>query len=188
MSSYDYLNEDALGANQAGGRLNRLRLEAGEDPHYDANDGIGRGASIASGEGDFLRQPSQPPPDQDVIHESAFGAGQAGGGRFSGRLRSDSQESGFSRDSFGNRRPKGGELLRAIQGLEGQEGHTGGIDYHRKPRIRGQQAHASEDSRSWRLSSSSSSGESASPQRPGFRNGSWNPFKWNWRSLFRRGR
>lgn len=165
-----------------------MRLEAAEDAYYDANDGIGRRPSIASREVDFLRQPSQPPPDQDVIDEPAFGAGAAGGGGFSGRLRTESQESGFSRDSFGNRRPKGGELLRAIQGIEGQEGHVGGIDYNRKPRARGQQAHASEASRSWRLSSSSSSGESAGPQRPGFRNGSWNPFKWNWRSLFRRGR
>lgn len=165
-----------------------MRLEDAEDAYYDANDGIGRRPSIASREVDFLRQPSQPPPDQDVIDEPAFGAGAAGGGGFSGRLRTESQESGFSRDSFGNRRPKGGELLRAIQGIEGQEGHMGGIDYHRKPRARGQQAHASEASRSWRLSSSSSSGESAGPQRPGFRNGSWNPFKWNWRSLFRRGR
>jgi hypothetical protein len=188
MSSYDYLNEEARGSTRGGGRLNRRHLESAEDPYYDAIDNIGRGASIASREDDFLRQPSQPPPDQDSIHEPAFGAGPAGGDGLSGRVRSDSEESGFSRDSLGNRRRKSGALLRTIQGIEGQEGHMGGIAHHRQPRVRGKQAQMSESSGSWGLSSSSSSGESAGAQRPGFRNGSWNPFKWNWRSLFRRGR
>lgn len=188
MSSYDYLNEEARGSTRGGGRLNRQHLESAEDPYCDAIDNIGRGASIASREDDFLRQPSQPPPDQDSIHEPAFGAGPAGGDGLSGRVRSDSEESGFSRDSLGNRRRKSGALLRTIQGIEGQEGHMGGIAHHRQPRVRGKQAQMSESSGSWGLSSSSSSGESAGAQRPGFRNGSWNPFKWNWRSLFRRGR
>lgn len=188
MSSYDYLDEEAQGSNRGGGRLNRRHLEAAEDPYYDANDNISRGASFASRDDGFLRQPSQPPPDQDLNPESAFGAGPAGGDGFSGRVRSDSQESGFSRDSYGNRRRKSGSLLRTIQGIEGQEGHMGGIAHHRQPRVRGKQAQMSESSGSWGLSSASSSGESAGTQRPGFRNGSWNPFKWNWRSLFRRGR
>lgn len=188
MSSYDYLNEEARGSTRGGGRLNRQHLESAEDPYCDAIDNIGRGASIASREDDFLRHPSQPPPDQDSIHEPAFGAGPAGGDGLSGRVRSDSEESGFSRDSLGNRRRKSGALLRTIQGIEGQEGHMGGIAHHRQPRVRGKQAQMPESSGSWGLSSSSSSGESAGAQRPGFRNGSWNPFKWNWRSLFRRGR
>lgn len=188
MSSYDYLNEEAQGSNRGGGRLNLRHLEAAEDPYYDADDNISRGASIASRDDGFLRQPSQPPLDQDLDPESAFGAGPAGGDGFNGRVRSDSQESGFSQDSYGNRRRKSGSLLRRIQGIEGQQGHIGGIGYHRQPRVRGNQAQMSDNSGSWGLSSSSSSGESAVAQPRGFRNGSWNPFKWNWRSLFRGGR
>ncbi len=101
------------------------------------------------------------------------------------RFRSDSLSSSWTRDSLGNAQQKGGVMLREIQRHEGEGGHNGGIPFHRQPRVMNPQSRGS-----WNtgMSSSSSSGESVGAQRPGFRNGSWNPFKWNWRSLFRRGR
>ena len=105
---------------------------------------------------------------------------------FASRFKSDSVD---SRDSLGNPRPKSGALLSSILNIEGAQGHYGGFAGHRMPRQRKMPSHVSDMSGTLGLDSSrSSSAASEAPRRRGFFNGSWNPFKWNWRNLFGRRR
>ena len=156
-------------------------------------------------EADYFRRRPSFMDDNDVNDEAEGGMG-AGGGRmgafgpligenpdyendeFANRFQSDSVD---SRDSLGNPRPKSGALLSSIMNIEGAQGHFGGFAGHRMPRQAKMASHVSDMSGTLGLSSSSSSASSGvaeAPRRRGFFNGSWNPFKWNWRNLFGRRR
>ena len=94
---------------------------------------------------------------------------------FAGGSRSDSLSSSWTTDSFGGAKQRDSEMEAAIKRIEGKEGHKGGIRSHRQTRVMDPRMNFLNAGNS----SSSSSGESVGAQRPGFRNGSWNPFKWN---------
>jgi hypothetical protein len=61
VSSYDFLNDEAQGANRISGRQNRRLLEGAGEADYDDN----RTASFGADEGDFLKDPAQSEPQQD---------------------------------------------------------------------------------------------------------------------------
>lgn len=61
MSSYDFLNDEAQGANRISGRQNRRLLESAGEVDYDDN----RTATFGADEGDFLKEPAQSEPQQD---------------------------------------------------------------------------------------------------------------------------
>lgn len=61
MSSYDFLNDEAQGANRISGRQNRRLLESSGEVDYDDN----RTATFGADEGDFLKEPAQSEPQQD---------------------------------------------------------------------------------------------------------------------------
>jgi hypothetical protein len=61
MSSYDFLNDEAQGANRISGRQNRRPLESAREGDYDDN----RTATFGADEGDFLKDPAQSEPQQD---------------------------------------------------------------------------------------------------------------------------
>ena len=88
-------------------------------------------------------------------------------------------ESVKNRDSFGNPRRRSGSLLDAIRNIEGARGHFGGFAGHRRPR---------EISAAAPAVAEAAPAVAQAPRRRGFFNGSWNPFKWNWRNLFGRRR
>ena len=165
----------------------RAQLGAQNDADYD-------------NEADYFRRRPSFADDNDVNDEAPVeGGGKMGAfgpligdnpnyenDEFADRFRSDSVS---STDSLGNPRPKSGALLSSIMNIEGAQGHYGGFAGHRMPRPVNPQTHISDMSGTLGLDSSrSSSAASEAPRRRGFFGGSWNPFKWNWRSLFSRRR
>ena len=60
VSSYDFLNDEAQGANRISGRQNRRLLEGAGESDYDDN----RTATFGADEGDFLKDPAQSEPQQ----------------------------------------------------------------------------------------------------------------------------
>ena len=114
---------------------------------------------------------------------------------FAARFRSDSMDSGWTRDSIGNPRRRSGDMLRTIMQMEGAEGMRGGVQWHRQPRQVNrvpQQSHVSDMSGSLSLSDTDESQADEPAQQPArrrsFFGGSWNPLRWNWGRLFGRRR
>ena len=114
-------------------------------------------------------------------------AGMDGGGEgagyqnddFADRFRSESVKSDMTTNSIGNRVKRNPSMFSKIQDIERQGAFPG----HRQPVRRAENASSAYSSFS---SASSGPAPEAGARRPGFFNGSFNPFKWNWKNLFGR--
>lgn len=151
---------------------------------YDEAEGVNRleqRASMSqrsSGEDDFFaNRPGQAPEEQGYENDE-----------FADRFGSMSDDGGWTRNSFGNPVRRSGEMLRDVNRIEAGEAMSGGAQHHRQPRVI--ESVASVPGSGLGSGSVASSGRASGPAgaRPGFFNGSFNPFKWNWRNLFKRRR